>query len=264
MIRFHLEDASALLDLSASVEWSHSLEDWQTALSAGSIFGHRESTQIQSSAAIYLYGRELASIGQVIVRAEVRRQGLARALVLHCLSLAPGRPTMLVATPAGQPLYERLGFRAIEPTFRFVKSEGSLSLPDPIGCREMTTADLPLAYASDAAAYGADRSRLLLERWKQVKHAAILIDGSGFAWGTSQNVGPVIAPGVEEAAQLISFLAARQTITVDVPERQSEFIRLLTHAGLNSIGMRPLMLLNASVLPGQRDCIFGLATLAYG
>ena len=55
----------------------------------------------------------------------------------------------------------------------------------------------------------ADRNRLLRERWKQVQQAAILKDESGFAWGTRQNIGPVIAPNAQQALQLISVLAVR-------------------------------------------------------
>ncbi len=263
IFRFDIDDAPALLDLSLSVGWTHSLADWQTALASGIVFGDREGARIQASSAVYIYGKQLASIGQVIVRSEARRQGLARALVLHCLNQAPGQPAMLVATPDGQPLYERLGFRVIEPTHRLV-GDGPVGLPEPRGCRPMTAADLPLALKLDAAAYAADRGHLLQQRWKQVCHAAMLADGSGFAWSTPRNIGPLIAPTARRAAELIAFLAAGRPITVDVPAGQAEFIGLLTEAGLRSTGARPLMLLNASSLPGRRDAIFGLASLAYG
>jgi GNAT superfamily N-acetyltransferase len=263
MIRFEIGDAPALLNLSESVGWTHRLDDWRTALAAGAIFGHRAGEQIQSSAGVYRYGDELASIGQVIVRENARRQGLARALMLHCLDQAPDRPTMLVATPAGQPLYEQLGFKIIEPTYRFV-GDRPIPLESTGACRAMTEADLPHACALDAVAYGADRSHLLRERWKHVTSAAILEDGSGFAWCSERNTGPVIAPTPELAAQLISFLSANEQIVIDVPERQSEFMEWLTQAGLQSIGKRPLMLLNADELPGRRNSIFGLTALAYG
>jgi predicted GNAT family N-acyltransferase len=263
MIRFDLADAPALLNLSQSVGWTHTLDDWHTALSAGAIFGHRAGEEIQSSSGIYRYGTELASIGQVIVRENSRRQGLARRLVVHCLGQAAGQPTMLVATPAGQPLYEQLGFKIIEATYRFV-GHGPMLLENTGPCRAMTEADLPLAYALDAAAYGAGRSHLLRECWKHVTGAAILDDGSGFAWSSERNTGPVIAHDPKQAAQLISFLSASDQIVIDVPARQSEFMEWLTQAGLQSIGQRPLMLLNAAELPGRRECVFGLASLAYG
>jgi hypothetical protein len=170
---------------------------------------------------------------------------------------------MLVATPAGQPLYESLGFRIVEPTLRAV-SPGPIAAQSPMGCREMFEADLPLAFALDAAALGADRGHFLREFWKQVTRAAILHDGSGFAWCTAQHTGPVIAPGTEQAEQLVSFLATMQEIVIDVPGRQLKFLDLLTQAGFRVIGERPLMLLNADQLPGQRNTVFGLAALAYG
>ena len=110
----------------------------------------------------------------------------------------------------------------------------------------------------------ADRNRLLRERWKQVQQAAILKDESGFAWGTRQNIGPVIAPNAQQALQLISVLAVRPEAILDVPARQAGFIRLLTQTSWRSLGVRPLMLLNATTLPGRRDLVFGPASLAYG
>ena len=261
MIRFELADAPALLNLSESVGWNHTLNDWQTALSAGSVFGQRAGDEIQSSAAIYKYGTELASIGQVIVREGARRQGLGRALMLHCLRQAPGQPTMLVATPDGEPLYTSLGFRIVEAVHRFIGT-GAVSVGN--GCRAMTEAELPLACALDAAAYGADRSRLLRERWKRVTRGAVLSDGSGFAWCTERNTGPVIAPRWEQAAELISFLCAANQVVIDVPEGQTELLDWLRRAGLRPLGSRPLMLLNAEELPGRRSAVFGLASLAYG
>lgn len=263
MIRFGFDDAPGLVNLSESVGWNHTLDDWRTALSAGTIFGHRAGAQIIASSAIYKYGTGLASIGQVIVRDGFRRRGLARELVVQCLDQIPAQPTMLVATAAGQPLYEDLGFRIVEPTFRLV-SVGPVTPSSPLACRTMTDADLPVALALDASAYGADRSHLLRERWKHVTQAAILHDGSGFAWSTTRNAGPVIATTSESAAQLVSFLAASQSILIDIPERQAQWMDRLTQAGWRKTDSRPLMLLHASELPGRRDCVFGLTTLAYG
>ena len=152
MTRFDLGDAPALLRLSESVDWAHSLEDWQTALAAGVVFGHRVAEQIQSSTALHKYGTELASIGQGIVRPEALRQGLARALLVECLRQVPAHPAMLVATPAGQPLYASLGFQIVEQSIALSLAADWSHRPGRVDCRSMPVDDVPIAAALDAAA----------------------------------------------------------------------------------------------------------------
>jgi GNAT superfamily N-acetyltransferase len=44
---------------------------------------------------------------------EHRSLGLGRAVMAAALGACPGRPAVLVATPAGEPLYSSLGFAAV-------------------------------------------------------------------------------------------------------------------------------------------------------
>jgi GNAT superfamily N-acetyltransferase len=56
-----------------------------------------------------------ASLGLYYVATlpEHRGRGVARALVRAALAAVPDRPAVLTATPAGEPLYRGLGFRAV-------------------------------------------------------------------------------------------------------------------------------------------------------
>lgn len=263
-------DALELVGLSDSIGWQHTLADWQTSLAAGLVFGHRDTDgRILSSAAIYPYGSRLASIGQVIVRAEARRRGLGRAVFVQCLEQAPDRPVILTATPDGLPLYASLGFREVEDVIKLIAPTAE-KMPASAHCPPMRDADLASVCALDRAAMGADRGVLLRERWKRADRGALLPDGTGFAWGTVQRamlvIGPVIAPDEEGALRLIDAVARGYAgpLRIDVPARQAELIRTLRAEGFEHRDTHPLMLRGQGGLPGDRARVFAVATLAFG
>ena len=204
----------------------------------------------------------------VLVREEFRRQGLARAVVLKCLDQVPGVPQMLVATPYGQPLYESLGFKIAEQIVRLIAAEGT-SLPVTGAVNRMTDTDLPRVFELDRAIYQADRSQVLRHRWAQVQGGVMLADGSGYAWKIPQRgglvLGPVVATSPQDATSLVAHLTAGfpGRIKIEVPERHTELITMLTGAGFVVDSSRPLMLKNVEILPGRREMLFGLASLGF-
>src|SRR5215813_2072091 len=106
LMPFGLDDTSGLLALSETIGWPHTLADWHTTLAAGMAFGHRSAQgEIVSSAVIFLYGYDLASVGMVLVKPTQRGQGLAKALMQRGLASlpSPASPVMLIATPEGFP-----------------------------------------------------------------------------------------------------------------------------------------------------------------
>ena len=139
LVEFTLQDAPALLDLSESIGWPHELLDWQAALSASRIFGHRDANgTVLSSSAIYIFSPEFAALALVIVREEQRGLGLARAAVLECLRQAPNAAILLVATEYGEPLYLKLGFHPVQQIVRLVAAHAVAFPRHRKKCRRMT------------------------------------------------------------------------------------------------------------------------------
>lgn len=275
---FGAEDASRLLALTQSIGWGHTLADWRTALGAGAVFGHRDAAgDAVASAAIFPYGTALASIGFVIVRADHRGRGLARALMRRCLEhFSPAPPTILVATADGFPLYRALGFDTIEDVHRLTSGGGVPPDAEPEGLRvaPIDESDREAIGRLDAEVYGVDRARLLTLRLAQ-RSAGLGLRARGgqlvgFALaalqGDRQAVGPVVAPDTRGAAALIQRLArAHPGVTVvHVPGRHQSLIDALAGGGFEPHGVQPLMLLRASALPGHRDRLFAVTTLAFG
>jgi ribosomal protein S18 acetylase RimI-like enzyme len=102
-------------------------------------------------------------IGTIWIEPAWRGRGLGKALTVATIEAAEsaGCSTLvLVATTAGQPLYERLGFR-VQTRYRIVEAPGLASgVRDP-RVRPYRESDLAAIAALDAVATGEDRAHLL-------------------------------------------------------------------------------------------------------
>lgn len=115
----------------------------------------------------------VAWIGTIWVAPDWRGRGLGRILTQATMDVAQAaacRTLVLVATPSGQPLYDRMGFR-VRTWYRTMEAPGRLSDPraadravgrriGPI-VRAFRTDDLATMAQLDAAATGEDRAHLL-------------------------------------------------------------------------------------------------------
>ena len=108
--QLHIGD---LLSLATIVGWDYDREEIQTLLASGSVYGHVNiDKMVISCAAIIPYGAKLASIGMVIVHPDYRGRGLAKELLIQCMSqVTQNTALMLIATKEGRPVYEKLGFK---------------------------------------------------------------------------------------------------------------------------------------------------------
>ena len=278
--RLRISDASSLHELSRSIGWPMSLEDWRTNLEAGIAFGHRdEAGGLVSSSVLHVYpalegsAQGMASIGIVIVKSDLQRQGIGQAVIERCLEETTA-PVMLVSTPEGEGLYQKLGFQEIERVQNLVAPQG-VRLPVE-NHQTIKESDFGKILGFDRHIFGADREKLLRIRWKQATGGALLPGRDlfdwprGFGWKIRQEdrliLGPVVAPDTAGALQLVGNLAAGHEglIRLDVPDRQTEFIAQLVEAGFERRALRPLMLRGGEHLPGDRDRLFAVAALACG
>jgi GNAT superfamily N-acetyltransferase len=107
-------------------------------------------------------------VGTIWVAPALRRHGLGRALteaVIEELEGSGCRTLVLVATEAGRPVYERLGFEIFTHDHALVASgrgaEPTPSVADPSVRRFAPTVDLDAAAALDGWATGEDRRHIL-------------------------------------------------------------------------------------------------------
>jgi GNAT superfamily N-acetyltransferase len=147
-------------------------------------------------------------IGTIWVAPAWRRRGLGMALTqgpIDAAEAAGCRTLVLVATEAGRPMYERLGFE-VQTWYRIVEAPGlDGGAVDP-RIRSFRTSDLATMAALDAAATGEDRAHLL-EAFATPDSTRVLEreDGSlgGFVVRAPWGGGATIAPRFEDAEAIL-------------------------------------------------------------
>ncbi|WP_225034506.1 GNAT family N-acetyltransferase [Paraburkholderia sp. XV] len=203
---FAPDDIAAAHALSLEVKWPHRADDWRLVADAGSGFVALSEGRIVGTALCWKFGEHGASLGMVIVSPDQQGRGIGRELMERLLEMLGGRTTVLHATPAGQPLYEKLGFRAIGTINQHQATDfriPQIVLKPGEQLRPLRAADTPRLIDLASRASGLDRSALLPALLDVAQGVALERDGEvcGFAllrpFGRGHAIGPVV---VEHAA----------------------------------------------------------------
>jgi GNAT superfamily N-acetyltransferase len=151
-------------------------------------------------------------VGAVFVDAAARGGGLGRALTdaaIAALESAGCATLVLVATAAGRPLYERMGFR-LDTTYHTLEAPGIDAWSGAASLDAWTPGDLPAMAALDAAATGEDRAHLLAA-FATPSSARVRRDAAGevrgFVVRAPWGGGATVAPDPDDA---IAILEARR------------------------------------------------------
>ena len=155
----------------------------------------------------------VAWIGTIFVDPGWRRHGVGLELTRATIDAADAagcRTLVLVATDAGRPMYERLGFE-VQTWYRILEAPGLPSdAPVDPRIRPFEAADLAAMAALDADATGEDRAHLL-GSFASETSARVLDTGGGTLGGFVVRApwggGATIAPRVDDA---IAILDARR------------------------------------------------------
>lgn len=280
---FASSDIVAAHALSLAVGWPHRAEDWQFAFDAGNGFVAEDNGEVIGTALYWKCGADRATLGLVIVSPSEQGRGIGRKLMELALEALGKRVTFLHATPAGQPLYERLGFRACGTVEQHQGTVGSVRIatpPDGARLRALTGDDVPRIIELASRASGLDRSQILpalleVAQGVVLEHSGELV---GFSllrrFGRGYAIGPVVAarsPDEQRAKSLIAHWLAKHVndfVRIDVPG----------HAGLNdwlsALGLTRVSTVVKMVRnePAEQHCgdadalygVFGLITQALG
>jgi predicted N-acetyltransferase YhbS len=149
-------------------------------------------------------------IGTVWVDPAFRRRGLGLGLTQCAIDAAEAagcRTLVLVATQAGRPMYERIGF-TVESWYRIVEAPGlgpEAGSPDS-RIRPFRPDDLPAMAALDRVATGEDRADLL-GAFSSAASARCLVDESGklsgFVVRPPWGGAATIAPDIDDAFAIL-------------------------------------------------------------
>ncbi|PFM66596.1 GNAT family N-acetyltransferase [Bacillus cereus] len=268
-----------LIRLSEVVGWDYSLEEIETILNSGIIYGvQNEQGEIIASAAIILYGGALASIGMVIVHPDYKGRGIGKAITDLCVkSVSTQTPIVLIATDEGKPLYEKLGFRTVSYVSKYICNSYNKNYKC-VGNEEYIVnyeeCDLEEIIQIDEDAFGTNREEFLKYRIIQSEQCIVIKDiqqnvlGYGMSIQTPENkiIGPVVAKNDARAMRIVHYLAREHNgkLRIDVPEGQGNFMKELEITGFQKVNKPPIMMKNSDQLLKRNNELYSIAAQIFG
>jgi ribosomal protein S18 acetylase RimI-like enzyme len=202
-------------------------------------------------------------IGNLLVRKEMRGQGLGRALfegALQSLEFAGADTVWLTASADGQPLYEKLGFAAIDRITRWRSRGIGRGRPYRRAAYELKSLE-----ETDLACWG-DRRSILLSA--VAERGMVIVGADGFCIvrrvGERVQIGPWACRRCEGAGLLlqegVAVAPLSAEIVLDVPASNGEAAVLLAAEGFSPVGSTALMYRGAPPAYAP-DMIFAMASL---
>ena len=267
-----MADVAGGLALSDSVLWNQTADDWTLFIEHGRAMGCRSpSGELVATAAALAYSGGLGWISMVLVAEGWRHRGLAVRLLDHCVkNLQSAQITpVLDATPAGAPVYRRIGFRS---GFELERWEGTVAAAQGAAhARPASLADLDAIAALDKAAIGVGR-RFLLQAFltRPDTRSWLAHDGRGFIIARqgrrATQIGPLVAADPVAAIELLSAALAGVAgpVFLDVPVRWASVGAWLEQRGF--VRQRPYvrMSLGSAAALTVGDRMFVLAGPEFG
>ena len=273
----HAGDLAAMHGLAQQMSWPHRAEDCAQLLALGDGIAAVDGDGSTIGVGLrWSFGRDVGTIGLVLVAPEQQGRGIGRALMNALIADSGSRTLMLNATAEGLPLYEKLGFVSTG----FVRqhqgrlAEGAVlpAAPD-VPLRRAVPADHAALCALDAAVFGADRSPLI--RSILASGDAWLVDRAGKpagfvvlrAFGRGMIIGPVAAASEDEAIALVAAAAKAAppgVLRIDIPAQAEGLAVWLTAACLPAIDTVTVMLRGSWPARWTGLQRYGLALQAWG
>jgi GNAT superfamily N-acetyltransferase len=227
-------DIPAGMRLKEIAGWNQTEADWQRFLNASKdgCFVAETDGAVRGTAATISFERRFAWVGMVLVDPAYRGRGIGTALLEKSIAYLDfmGIPAIkLDATPAGKPIYEKLGFVTEYEIERWTlqRSAESVAANRPAERPDrMPTPRVEQILRADREAFGADRSALLRSVHNSNSRFTTGLWNAGrmegYAFGRqgsfADHLGPWIAKNEVAASQMLErFLSrsAREVVVAD-------------------------------------------------
>ena len=226
-------DLSAAMEIKDAEGWNQTLEDWQFFLNQDPylcVVATHEQKTIATVTAVG-YESKLAWIGMMLVRNDFRGLGIGKLLMENILKKLAGFPAIkLDATPAGLPLYEKIGFVREYSILRSVCPAVSVETenrPEKNRLRPVLPEHLEAIANYDKGIFGINRKVVLAYLMTRSSESAWLAeDGQtikGYLLGRPGSnyfqLGPLVADSTETAIQLLQQALTKhqgQPVVVDL------------------------------------------------
>lgn len=270
-------DLSFAHSLSTLAAWNQTLPDWHALLrhDPDGCFLAELHGQPAGTVTTTAYSAELAWIGMLLVHPDCRGCGIGQALLRHAIDFLRHRGIRclkLDATPAGKPLYEKIGFRT-EWTLRRWESSPPAPARQSAPCRVRAASpeDHAAVVRLDGRAFGVERPRWLLGLVERSQHALVCLQSAsplqGFALvregAQATYLGPIVATSAEAGAALahaaFDSASAQRRCFWDVPDANRAAQDWLVPAGFREQRQLTRMYLGENIRPSRVGELFGIS-----
>ena len=269
------KDLAAAHKLSLDVRWPHRLEDWEFVHRLGAGHVATDEGAVVGTVLTWKHDVRNATLGMVIVDPRMQGRGIGKRLMRLALRDVTGRAVMLNATRAGLPLYEKLGFRAIDEVEQhqgIARRVPAIALGRGERLRPVGASDATALAALATRAAGLSRARVVRRLLEAGKGIALASGENivGFAmlrrFGRGLSIGPVVAPDAACARALVSHWVAMHPgkfMRIDIPA-SSKLGPWLDGIGLENVGNVVTMVKGKPPAAGADVRVFGLVSQALG
>lgn len=269
-------DIPAGMRLKNLAGWNQTPADWLCFLESSpqGCFVAEVASMVVGTAATIVYEGRFAWIGMVLVDTEFRGRGIGTRLLEKAIEHLDGvgiGTMKLDATPAGRPIYQKLGFRDEYEIERWLLKRTIPQATDAPGPHPVPDPVLQL----DHEIFGADRGHLLRSLAAENPDFALVTERkgeiTGYAFGRrgtlADHLGPWMARDEENATELLGeFLrrSRREKIFVDALKDRRFVSELLAARGFSV--SRPLtrMVRGPNLYPGRPDLLCAILGPEFG
>jgi ribosomal protein S18 acetylase RimI-like enzyme len=273
------QDIPGGVRLNTIAGWNQTEADWNRFLAstAKGCFVMEDDGQIVGTAATISYEDRFAWIGMVLVDPDYRNRGIGTALLHRAIEYldAAGIPTLkLDATPAGKPLYEKLGFATEFEIDRWILKRTANEQPTERDAG-LSAEHLPQIFKHDNDVFGANRSALLHSLEERAADLTLPRSNGdnlrGYVFGRrglfADHLGPWMARDSATAKALLSeFLrrSSRDTIIVDALKSNLIAGELLREHGFSPVRLLTRMYRGPNAFPGKSNSLFAIVGPEFG
>ena len=232
----------AALQFCRDAGWNQLRNDWQRLLTYGQAgcFVAICQGELVGTVTTTRYGSDVAWIGMMLIAPEFRRRGIASELIrtsIEYLASHRVKCIKLDATPAGETVYEQLGFEVEWPFHRWQRVGSMHGIPIPGNGLLLPGSIMEL----DRCAFGADR-RDYVNLLASESHVLMKPGGYGMlrSGHLASYLGPVAAASPAIAQTILTELLSRDegTIFWDIPSPNIQATELAR--GLGFVPIRDL------------------------
>lgn len=277
-----VEDLPGADDLRRLAGWNQTFGDWTRLLrfEPHGCFVATLKGAVVGTVTTTTYGNPLAWIGMMLVQPERRRLGIGTQLMRQALQSLEDKQVKCVkldATPAGFPLYQRLGFVGEWTLSRHLRPPGANAVSTvsaPGNTRPLRDSDWGAVAEIDAQAFGAGRIELLRGLAQECRRAVVWpAAGPVLGWGllrpgaNADYLGPVACAKDEGSVSLVRALLSGtedRAVFWDIPDQNPAARATAREQGFTVVRSLTRMRLGPETLVSSPGAQFAIADPALG